>query len=132
MVSRAKIKKTPGVAFFGPEVANIIGNIQPDGSPETNAVMQAYQVVHGYVAAQVQARNAGEWYDDESDDDDGDEDDEDDEDQQRGNDIDRGEGMVDIRQLTALLPTQVNTPEGSAASSGQQRELSSHKPNLTC
>ena len=103
---QGKTSKGPGVAFSGPEVADMLGNIQPDGSPQTNEVMQAYQIVHGYVAAQVQARNAGEWYDDESGDDSGDE-----------SDDEIGKGMLDIRQLTAQLPTQAKAAEGSAASS---------------
>ena len=100
--------KRDGAAFelFSPEVASIMKNMQKDGSTQANELMQAYQIVHGYVAAQVEARNAGEWDDDESGDESGEESDE-----------EIVKGMLDIRQLTAQLPRQTKADENSATSS---------------
>ena len=72
-------KKTrDGATFelFSPEVASIMKNMQKDGSTQANELMQAYQILHGYAAAQVEALNAGEWDDDESGDESGEESDE--------------------------------------------------------
>ena len=91
--------------LFSPEVANIMKNMQKDTSTQANELRQACQMLHGYAAAKVEARNAGEWDEDESDDDSGDESDE-----------EIVKGMVDIRQVTALLPTQANAADGSTAS----------------
>jgi len=102
-----KKDKKDGAMFelFSPEVASIMKNMQKDTSTQANELRQACQMLHGYAAAKVEAMNAGEWDEDESDDDSGDESDE-----------EIVKGMVDIRQVTALLPTQANAADGSTAS----------------
>ena len=96
---------------ISPEAAHIVESLDLQNSPEDNQAYQAYQLLNVFFAKKAEQAWNNEGDDDQ--DKNSDEEDDDDEEAHEEPSSQRTKGMSDILDLTARLPTQGNSAEGS-------------------